>query len=189
MPLVTIDSNIVDEFATMLDVEPEIAEAMESLSPPPDEVAPKHHAAYWLIALGNYWRSCVYTFSDTLYYEINAIPDDKAPKKRLFFGVATEIREHHPPELRIPDPKRRPSLLELERLGLSHADALHVADAVSLDADYFLTRDRGILKRNDKINSLHSLQVMTPDEFLILAVKSGAPWPAHVSFPSGLEAS
>lgn len=51
----------------------------------------------------------------------------------------------------------------LNQLGLKKLDALHVACAISADADYFLTTDKGILKRSEIIKDI---QVKDPIGFI-----------------------
>jgi predicted nucleic acid-binding protein len=43
---------------------------------------------------------------------------------------------------------------QLMTFGLKPIDALHVACAIELKCDYFLTVDKGILKKADKISSI-----------------------------------
>ena len=43
---------------------------------------------------------------------------------------------------------------ELISVGLKSIDALHIACAISLKCEYFLTVDKGILKRNQKISQI-----------------------------------
>ena len=51
----------------------------------------------------------------------------------------------------------------LNQLGLKKLDALHVACDISADADYFLTTDKGILKRSEIIKDI---QVKDPIGFI-----------------------
>jgi predicted nucleic acid-binding protein len=51
----------------------------------------------------------------------------------------------------------------LNQLGLKKLDALHVACAISADADYFLTTDKGILKRSEIIKDI---QIKDPIGFI-----------------------
>lgn len=73
MPLVAIDSMIIDLLDENLHVEVDIAEAIEALEPPPINFSPSAYAVYWLVALAPFWRSCLYTFSETLYQELAQI--------------------------------------------------------------------------------------------------------------------
>lgn len=183
MPLVAIDSNILDEIALALDVGGELAEAMEALDPPPLQLSRRGFAWYWLLALAPYWTSCLYTFSDSLYEEVSTIPPSKRCWRDRLLGLAVEIRESHPEEVRVPDPAERPASAELIAIGLDHMDAKHVADAVGLGASHFLTCDRGILKRGVEIGCRFRLAVTRPEAFLLDAVRSGAPWPVGVPWP------
>jgi predicted nucleic acid-binding protein len=49
----------------------------------------------------------------------------------------------------------------LMHLGLKQKDASHVACAIEAEADYFITVDKGILKRNIK-----DITVLNPIQFL-----------------------
>lgn len=51
----------------------------------------------------------------------------------------------------------------LHHLGLKKFDALHIACAVAAEADYFLTTDRGILKKSGLIEDI---QVKDPIDFI-----------------------
>ena len=74
MPLVAVDSMIIDLLDENLHVEVDIAEAIEALEPPPISLSPSAYAVYWLVALAPFWRSCLYTFSDILYQELTQMP-------------------------------------------------------------------------------------------------------------------
>ncbi len=182
MPLVAIDSNIIDEIAHMVGADPVLADAMESLSPPPVSLPRRAYAWYWLLSLTPHWISCLYTFSDALYRELEAIPGRALWRDKLL-GIAAEIREVHLEDLRDPDPTMRPDAQTLMDVGLSSADPEHVADAIGRGATHFLTYDRGILKRSQAIRDRWGLTVTTPEDFLVDAVRSGAPWPARVPWP------
>lgn len=56
---------------------------------------------------------------------------------------------------------------QLLSLGLKSMDALHVASSIKARADFFITVDKGILKRN-----IDSIKVVTPYRFL----EGGAVW-------------
>jgi len=47
--------------------------------------------------------------------------------------------------------------------GLKNLDALHIACAVAAEADYFLTTDKGILKKSELIRDV---QVKDPIDFI-----------------------
>lgn len=51
----------------------------------------------------------------------------------------------------------------LLQLGLKKFDALHIACAVAAEADYFLTTDKGILKKSELIKDI---QVKDPIDFI-----------------------
>lgn len=50
-------------------------------------------------------------------------------------------------------------------LGLKAIDALHVACAVALECEYFLTVDKGIVK---KATAISDIQIMNPIDFVII---------------------
>jgi hypothetical protein len=135
------------------------------------------------LALAPYWMSCLYTFSDSLYEELLAMPCPKRHWCDRLLGLAVEIRESHPEEVRVQDAAVRPQRTEVIALGLDDVDANHVADAVALGATHFLTYDEGILKRSVAISSRFRLAVITPEVFLLEAVRSGAPWPVGIPWP------
>lgn len=51
---------------------------------------------------------------------------------------------------------------EIERLGVRHKDALHLASAESAHCNVFLTTDKGILK---KVAMLGSMRILNPVQF------------------------
>ncbi len=51
----------------------------------------------------------------------------------------------------------------LYSLGLKRFDALHLACAIKADADYFLTTDRGVLKKSGVIGDI---RIRDPIEFI-----------------------
>jgi len=53
---------------------------------------------------------------------------------------------------------------ELMRRGLGNADALHLACAAAADCDWFLTVDRGILKKVGEFKGTH---VANPVDFIL----------------------
>ena len=52
---------------------------------------------------------------------------------------------------------------EIERLGIKPKDALHLASAEKANCDFFLTTDRGILK---KVSFLGGMKVVNPIQFI-----------------------
>jgi predicted nucleic acid-binding protein len=52
---------------------------------------------------------------------------------------------------------------EIQSLGLKPKDSLHVACAVDAYCDYFITTDRGILK---KINTFEKVRIISPINFI-----------------------
>ncbi len=183
MPFVAIDSNIPDEIVQALDVGPGLTDGMEALRPPPAILTPRGYTWYWLLALAPYWRSCLYTFSDTLCDEVTRIPPTKGYWRLRLLSLAAEIRKAHPEDARVPQPAVRSARSELTGIGLGRMDADHVADAIGLGCSHLLTRDKGILKRASRIRSRYGLSMLTPDEFLLASVRAGAPWPTAVTWP------
>lgn len=53
---------------------------------------------------------------------------------------------------------------ELTSLSLKPLDALHIACAISLQCQYFLTVDKGILKR---VTQISEITIMNPVNFII----------------------
>jgi hypothetical protein len=183
VPLVAIDSNVVDLFA---DCTPTIehVEASESQRFPPDfdgddpKMRRELFACYWLLSLGFWWRSTLYTFSDKLYAEVALA--STAPS---LLGLAIEVRENHPLEYRQANPSERPSTADVMALGVRAADAQHIADAIGMGCDVLLTNDRRLRKRALAIERIASLRLRLPSEFLVEAVRAGAPWPTSVLWP------
>lgn len=50
-------------------------------------------------------------------------------------------------------------------IGLKPLDALHIACAIALECEYFLTVDKGILKKTTAISGIH---IMNPIDFVII---------------------
>lgn len=60
-------------------------------------------------------------------------------------------------------------LIKVEALmnnGIKGKDALHITQAHCSNMDYFLTWDKGIIKKAPKISWLKNLKVMTPEDFI-----------------------
>jgi len=53
---------------------------------------------------------------------------------------------------------------EIQSLGIKSKDALHLASAEKAECDWFLTTDKGILK---KIRSIGNMRVANPVEFMV----------------------
>jgi hypothetical protein len=185
MVLVALDTNVVDLVEDASATRDHV-DAMEAMSPPPRfrhmprQLEGEVWASYWLVALAPVWRSTLYTFSDSVYEEL-------APALRasqlLRTAVDVLVREQQDPEYWRPDPAGRPGLDELTRLGVKVKDAVHVADAIALHCDVFLTNDKRLRSRCGPIESRWSLKLRRPSEFLVEAVRSGAPWTAGAPWP------
>ena len=92
-------------------------------------------------------------------------PAKAAPARRLL-GWAMEMREDHPEEFRKVDRASAPSGETLESLGLKQKDALQVADAIRIGAQYFLTCDRRVRNKADEIKKRWQLVVLSPADFI-----------------------
>lgn len=174
---------VMDLFLQVMPDSPEWGEAMEAMEPPPEPLEAEPHAVYWLLTLGPAWRSCQYTFSDTLYDELERMPGSKAWKQYRLWQLAVDVREDHPPEMRVVDPEEHPLASAFVAAGLKDNDASHLADAVRLGASHFLTLDRRVLNRARSMHDQWGISVMRPSEFLVWAVCTGAPWPVGVPWP------
>lgn len=183
IPLVAIDSMVVDIITDRLDAGSVEGEYAVSLLPPPGQLNGDAYAMYWLLALAPYWRSCVYTFSDTLYRELLNMPAEKRRWMERLLGVAYEIREEHPGELRVVDQAQEPTQGQIAALGIDDADAEHIADAIRLRASHFLTCDKRVLREHGRVRANWGIDLVSPAQFLVQAVRSGAPWPAAMPWP------
>jgi hypothetical protein len=183
VPLVAVDSMIIDLLDENLHVEADVAEAIEALEPPPIGLSPSAYAVYWLVALAPFWRSCLYTFSAILYQELAQMPMSKRRYAERLFSVAMSIREAHPDKYRAVDEMQVSDASDFLALGLKEKDAQHVADAVRIGATHFLTRDKKILARAALIRKTWHIQIMAPEAFLLTSVKGGASWPSRVLWP------
>ena len=98
-----------------------------------------------------------YAWSDMLSLEVadNPVPWQREKIVRWAAGAAVivEITEDV-----------RESARELMSLGLKNADALHLACASAVDCDWFLTVDKGILK---KVREYKTTRVANPVEFIM----------------------
>ena len=183
--LVALDSNVVDlvEFACRSSAH---IDAMEAMEPPPHfDGLPPHQevevfACYWLLAMAPAWRSTLYTFADSLYDEVA-----RAPHAGLLLRVAVDVlvRGWQEPEFRVPDPAKRPKAAELVSLGIKPADATHVADAIGLGCQGFLTNDKRLRNKSEQVQARWQLVMRRPSEFLVEAVQAGAPWTTRAPWP------
>ena len=53
---------------------------------------------------------------------------------------------------------------EIERMGIKAMDALHIASAEAAECDWFLTTDKGILK---KLRQLGTMRIANPIDFVM----------------------
>jgi hypothetical protein len=72
----------------------------------------------------------------------------------------------------------------LVSLGVKPADAEHVADAIGLGCARFLTNNRQLRNRSDEVQKRWELVSQRPSEFLVEAVRAGAPWTTRAPWPS-----
>ena len=183
--LIGLDSNIVDLIEEAC-VSPQHVDAMEAMESPPRfrDMPPVQEvevfACYWLLALAPAWRSTVYTFSDALYEEV-AEARRAGPLLRISLDVL--LREWQEQQYRQPDPKTRPTEAIVQSLGVKAVDATHIADAVGLSCDYFLTNDRRLRNKSKRLEGRWGLRLRRPSEFLVGAVREGAPWTTRAPWP------
>lgn len=185
--LVAIDSNFVD-LAEKIATSGDHIDAMEARGPPPrfelydDSPEPEVWACYWLLTMGPAWTSIVYTYSDALPAELAAAEPFTAYK---LLRTVTDVfsRDVHPEELVRPDPALSPALKEVNDLGIKRMDAVHVADGVGLGCSVLLMNDRRMRNKSDAVEARWGLRLRRPSEFLVEAVRSGAPWPVGVPWP------
>lgn len=183
--LVAIDSNVVDLMELTCSSLDHV-DSMESRSdPPPFSGVVEHQqievfACYWILTMAAAWVSVAFTFSDLLYDEIS-----RASHAPMLFRTVADlgIREMEPPEHRIPAAGRRPNPGLISALGIKPEDAEHVADAIGLRCDRLLTNDRRLRNKSAKLNDGWGLTIRRPSEFLVEAVRAGAPWPTNSPWP------
>lgn len=58
----------------------------------------------------------------------------------------------------------------LMNCGVGGKDALHIIQAYCADIDYFLTWDKPLIKKIQKITWLNNLKIMTPNDFLKIKI-------------------
>lgn len=183
--LVGLDSNVIDLIEEAC-CSSQHVDAMEAMEPPPrfrDMHANQEaevFACYWLLAMAPAWRSTLYTFSDALYEELS-----QAERAEPLLRVAVDVllRERQDPAYRQPDPRKRPAPSEIVCQGIGAKDAVHVADAIGLSCDYFLTNDRQLRNRTSLLEAHWHLRVRRPSEFLVEAVRDRAPWTTLAPWP------
>jgi predicted nucleic acid-binding protein len=183
--LVALDTNVVD-LVEIACSEPGSVDAMEAMEPPPrfEGLAPPQEveafACYWLLAMAPVWRSTLYTFADLLYDELRGAPHGH---ELLRIALDVLVRDEQEVDYRQPDPSLRPTVAEVMTLGLKEADATHIADAIGLRCGRFLTNDRRLHSKSDSVERRWHLALRRPSEFLVEAVRAGAPWTTHAPWP------
>ena len=100
-----------------------------------------------------------YVWSSTLDYELskNPVPKRKATISRWRSGAVEYVTASE-------EVSRRAK--ELENVGFGAQDALHVASAEEAGCDWFLTTDKGILKRASVSTEMH---IANPTTFILEA--------------------
>ena len=100
-----------------------------------------------------------YVWSSTLDYELskNPVPKRKATISRWRSGAVEYVKVSE-------EVSRRAK--ELENVGLGAQDALHVASAEEAGCDWFLTTDKGILKRASVSTEM---RIANPTSFIMEA--------------------
>lgn len=183
--LVALDTNIVDLVVDAC-ASVDHVEAMEAMeSPPPFRLMPRQLEAevfsmFWILALAPVWRSVVYTFSDAVYRELAA-----AGQASMLVRAAVDVlvRDEQEEQYRVPDRRWWPAATDVEALGIKWADAEHIADAIGVGADRFLTNDTRLRKRSDAISGRWGLVLRRPSEYLVEAVRAQAPWTTNAPWP------
>ena len=104
-------------------------------------------------------RRVEYVWSSTLDYELskNPVPKRKAAISRWRTGAVEYIKANEEVSQRAK---------ELEDAGVGAQDALHVASAEQAGCDWFLTTDKGILKRAGVSTEMH---IANPTTFIMEA--------------------
>ena len=102
-------------------------------------------------------RRVEYVWSSTLDYELskNPVPKRKATISRWRSGAVEYVTASE-------DVSQRAK--ELEDVGFGAQDALHVASAEQADCDWFLTTDKGILKRASVSDNM---RIANPTTFIM----------------------
>ena len=102
-------------------------------------------------------RRVEYVWSSTLDYELskNPVPKRKATISRWRSGAVEYVTASEEVSQRAK---------ELEDAGFGAQDALHVASAEQADCDWFLTTDKGILKR---ASVLDNMRIANPTTFIM----------------------
>lgn len=171
MAFVALDTHMLDLFAEIPG--DDFLDDLEAAEPPPSFFSDDEAAVWWLKALANsQWRGLCYTCSSVALSEVLAMPLAQAHRSALILSWGVEIREFHPDEIRNSTPEASVTPSTLQKLGLKSADALHVADAITVGASHFMTRDRGILKKQKAISALFETKVISPSEFVDVAFNS-----------------
>ena len=101
-------------------------------------------------------RVVEYVWSKALDYEISFNPFPKRRASILWWkDGATEYVETTEEIIRRGE--------EIEQLGVKPKDALHLASAEKANCDFFLTTDKGILK---KVKELGDMRILNPVQFI-----------------------
>ena len=97
--------------------------------------------------------------SEVLDVEVDAVNSEQKKElvKSLMFYSITEKLNEVPGEYK-----------NLIRLGLKIPDASHIACALKLGAEYFISVDKGLLNKRKKINEMYSIKLCSPKEYLEL---------------------
>jgi len=77
-------------------------------------------------------------------------------KSLMFYSIAEKL-DYVPDEYK-----------ELMKLSLKIPDASHIACAIALNAEYFISVDKRLLSRGKKIERLYRIKICNPEEFLRL---------------------
>lgn len=116
-------------------------------------------AVQMMMALG----SVEYAWSKVLDYEISFNPCPKRKASIIWWKVGAAVYVEMTEEII----KRGESI---ETHGIKPKDALHLASAEKAGCDFFLTTDRGILK---KFSTLGGMKIMNPIQFITEVCNDG----------------
>ena len=97
-----------------------------------------------------------YIWSDMLLTEAMDNPDEDRREKILSWCLNATVFVHTTPEVRT-------NAELLMEYGVKSADAIHIASAAMAKCDWFLTVDKGILK---KINHVGTMRIANPMEYI-----------------------
>ena len=181
MPLVALDTQLIDIFVEVPDIAPDAADTIEATAVPPPALRDVWRAACWIMTLAPVWTSTLFTFSDQLLAELTDMPPHKRAWAQRCLQFAFDARDGQPGEYCRPVQPVPVTAAHVGGWGVKPKDAVHVADAIGLGATHFLTRDGQLLKRSKDRASRYGLKVEGLCDFVRGAFLSGAPFPVDTT--------